>query len=94
MKYQFAIVALLSTLSVPAFAGDYVSQAVKETVPLADGGTLYIFKDGKMAQENRFGRAVNQTIGTSVTTKDNRNIAITSNEVARLGSLLKQGHGS
>ncbi|MCH3185148.1 CopK family periplasmic copper-binding protein, partial [Listeria monocytogenes] len=69
------------------------AQAAKEMVPLADGGTLYIFKDGKMAQERRFGRAVYLNVGASVATKDGRNIAITSNEVARLGSLLQKEHG-
>jgi hypothetical protein len=36
---------------------------------------------------------VYQSIGASVATKDGRNIAITSNEVARLSSLLEQEHG-
>lgn len=43
-----------------------------------------------MAQESRFGRAVYLNVGASVSTKDGRNIAITSNEVARLGSLLQK----
>ncbi|MCS8286575.1 CopK family periplasmic copper-binding protein, partial [Pseudomonas aeruginosa] len=90
---QIVIAALLSALSVPAFAGHAAAQAAKEMVPLADGGTLYIFKDGKMAQESRFGRAVYLNVGASVSTKDGRNIAITSNEVARLGSLLQKEHG-
>ncbi|MCT5277881.1 CopK family periplasmic copper-binding protein, partial [Pseudomonas aeruginosa] len=93
MKSQIVIAALLSALSVPAFAGHAAAQAAKEMVPLADGGTLYIFKDGKMAQESRFGRAVYLNVGASVSTKDGRNIAITSNEVARLGSLLQKEHG-
>ncbi len=54
MKSQIVIAALLSALSVPAFAGH---------------------------------------AGASVSTKDGRNIAITSNEVARLGSLLQKEHG-
>ena len=93
MKSQIVIAALLSALSVPAFAGHAAAQAAKEMVPLADGGPLYVFKDGKMAPESRFGRAVYQSIGASVATKDGRNIAITSNEVARLSSLLEQEHG-
>ncbi|CCN17613.1 CopK family periplasmic copper-binding protein [Bordetella bronchiseptica] len=93
MKSQIVIAALLSALSVPAFAAHAAAQAAKEMVPLADGGTLYIFKDGKMAQESRFGRAVYLTIGASVPTKDGQNIAITSNEVARLSSLLQKEHG-
>ncbi len=61
-------------------------------IPLADGGVLYIFKDGLMAQEDRFGRATYQKIGMSVVAKDGRKNAITSNEVARLYSLLQKGH--
>ena len=83
MKSQIVIAALLSALSVPAFAGHAAAQAAKEMVPLADGGTLYIFKDGKMAQESRFGRAVYLNVGASVSTKDGRNIAITSNDICR-----------
>ena len=86
------LATLLGALSAPAFAGDAAVQAAKEMIPLADGGTLYIFKDGLMAQEDRFGRATYQKIGTSVVAKDGRNIAITSNEVARLYSLLRKGH--
>lgn len=41
MKSQIVIAALLSALSVPAFAGHAAAQAAKEMVPLADGGTLY-----------------------------------------------------
>ena len=94
MKSHIAIAALLSVLSVPAFAGHAATQTAKETVPLANGGTLYIFKDGKMAQEDRFGRPAYQSIGTSVATKDGQNIAVTSNETARLSSLLRQEHGN
>jgi len=93
MKSHIVIAALLSVLSVPAFAGHAATQAAKEMIPLANGGTLYIFQDGKMAQESRLGRVVYQSIGTSVDAKDGRKIVITSNEVARLGSLLDQGHG-
>ncbi|MBN9408849.1 MAG: CopK family periplasmic copper-binding protein [Gammaproteobacteria bacterium] len=92
MKSYIVLATLLGALSAPAFAGDAAVQAAKEMIPLADGGTLYIFKDDLMAQEDRFGRATYQKIGTSVVAKDGRNIAITSNEVARLYSLLRKGH--
>ncbi|HEJ1691634.1 TPA: CopK family periplasmic copper-binding protein [Pseudomonas aeruginosa] len=88
-----ALPTSLAVFSPATFAGHAAAQAAKEMVPLADGGTLYIFKDGKMAQESRFGRAVYLNVGASVSTKDGRNIAITSNEVARLGSLLQKEHG-
>ncbi|HEP9100187.1 TPA: CopK family periplasmic copper-binding protein [Pseudomonas aeruginosa] len=92
MKSQFIAAILMSALSVPAFASDAAAQAAKEMIPLADGGTLYVFKDGRMAQENRFGNAVYQRIGDTVASKDGRLIVITSNEVARLHSLLDEGH--
>ncbi|MDH0373553.1 CopK family periplasmic copper-binding protein [Comamonas aquatica] len=92
MKSYIVLATLLGALSAPVFAGDAAVHAAKEMIPLADGGTLYIFKDGLMAQEDRFGRATYQKIGTSVVAKDGRNIAITSNEVARLYSLLRKGH--
>ena len=91
MKSQIVIAALLSALSVPAFAGHAVAQAAKEMVPPWLTGNAVHLQDGKMAQESRFkGRAVYLNVGASVSTKDGRNIAITSNEVARLGSLLKK----
>ena len=48
MKSQIVIAALLSALSVPAFAGHAAAQAAKEMVPLADGErcTSSGWKDG------------------------------------------------
>ena len=100
MKSYIVLATLLGALSAPVFAGDAAVHAAKEMIPLADGGTLYIFKDGLMAQEDRFGRATYQKIGTSVVAKDGRNIAITSNEVAPLlfasegASRLTQRHSA
>ncbi len=93
MKSRILVVALLSVLAAPAFAGDAAAHAAKEMIPLNNGGTLYFFKDGRMAQEDCFGRAVHQKIGSSVVTKDGLMVTITSNEVAPLSSLLEQDHG-
>ena len=60
MKSSFAALILaLATggAAVPAFARDGLPQAVQQVMNLKDGSTLYVFKDGKMAKESRFGRA-------------------------------------
>ena len=87
------VAVALAGMAAQAQASDALANAVQASVELRDGSTLHIFKDGKMAQESRFGRAVYLNVGASVSTKDGRNIAITSNEVARLGSLLQKEHG-
>jgi len=51
-------------------------------------------KDGKMAQENNFGRAVYLKQGQAYETTDGQKIIANSNEVARLDSLIQQGHKS
>ena len=91
MLKKMLVVAAMTAISTSVLAVD--ANLVAQSIPLKDGSTVYIFKDGKMAQESRFGRAVYLNVGASVSTKDGRNIAITSNEVARLGSLLQKEHG-
>ena len=92
MKSQIVIAALLSALSVPAFAGHAAAQAAKEMVPLADGGTLYIFKDGKMAKANQYGRTAYLAKGEVVQSVDGQKISTVGNEVARLDYLARKGH--
>jgi hypothetical protein len=94
MKLRLVAIAIASALSLPAFANHAAAEAANKMVQLADGGTLYIFKDGSMAREDRFGRASYLTIGSQVKAKDGTTIAVTSNEVARLDWLLSQNHGS
>ena len=50
-----------SVVAVSAIARDALPLATQQTLSLKDGATLYVFKDGKMAKEDRFGRAVLQT---------------------------------
>ena len=59
---------------------------------LKDGSTLYVFKDGKMAKEDRFGRAVYLRSGEVLETRDGRNVTAVGNEDARLDVLLSNGH--
>ena len=61
-------------------------------IELKDGSTLYIFKDGKIAMEDRYGRATRMELGTVMETKDGQRIKMESDEVARLQSLIDEGH--
>jgi len=45
-----------------------------------------------MAKEDQFGRAVYLQKGQSLETADGQKIEANSNEVARLGGLLREGH--
>lgn len=45
-----------------------------------------------MAKEDRYGRAVHLNSGEAVETADGRTLSTVGNEVARLDSLLRQGH--
>ncbi len=93
MKSHIAIAALLLA-SASAFADDAARQAAAEITPLKDGGTLYLFKDGKMAKEDRFGRAEYLRAGETLLTASDKQVAVTSNEVARLSYLLNKGHSN
>lgn len=85
------LVALLG-LSGAAFAGDVAKAQAAATHQLKDGGTLYIFRDGKMAKEDKYGKSVYLKKGETLETTDGRKIIANSNEVARLGNLIKEGH--
>lgn len=86
------LAAAVAAAAVPAFARDAVQQAVQQTVVLKDGSTLYVFKDGEMAKEDRFGRAVYLRNGEVLEALDGRKMTANSNEVARLQVLLVEGH--
>ncbi len=90
---KLALIAVLSTAgATSAFAHDAARAEAKQMIDLKDGSTLYIFKDGKMAVEDRYGRATRTTPGTVVETSDGRKFTTQSDEAARLHSLITQGH--
>ena len=75
-----------------AFADDAARAAAQKTIPMKDGSTLYIFKDGKMAMEDKFGRAVRMKKGVVMEAKDGQKLIMHGDEVMRLDQLLKEGH--
>ena len=92
MLKSLLMVALMSAVAVPAFADDAARAAAQNTVVLKDGSTIYIFKDGKMAMEDKLGRATGMKKGVVMETKDGQKVIMVGNEVMLLESLLKQGH--
>lgn len=98
MKTNLTKLALIAVLSAAgattAFANDVARAEAKQMIELKDGATLYIFKDGKMAMEDRYGRATRMEVGTVMETKDGQRIKMESDEVARLQVLIDQGHFS
>lgn len=75
-----------------AFAGDAARAAAQKMIQMKDGSTLYIFKDGKMAMEDKFGRAVRMKKDTVMETKDGQKLIMHGDEVMRLDQLLNEGH--
>ena len=90
---SIAILSLMGAISLPSFAGDAAAAAAKEMINLKDGSTLYVFSDGKMALESKYGKAEFLMKGQTLQTADGRTIKADSNDIARWDSLLKQGHG-
>ncbi|MFA6312284.1 MAG: periplasmic Cu(I)/Cu(II)-binding protein CopK [Sterolibacterium sp.] len=86
MFKKILLVAALSTLAASAFAID--SADIQETFELKDGSTVYIFKDGKMAMENKYGRVENMAPGHVMEAKNGQKITMQGDEVARLHSIL------
>lgn len=94
MKNSTSLITLVALIGFvgSAYAGDAVKNQVAATHQLKDGGTLYIFKDGKMAKESKYGKAVYMKKGETLETVDGKKIVASSNEVARLGNLISEGH--
>ena len=91
---KLALIAVLSTVgATTVFAGDTARADAKQVIELKDGSTVYIFKDGKMSMEDKAGRATRMKKDTVMETKDGQKIIMHGDEVMRLDSLLKQGHG-
>jgi hypothetical protein len=73
---------LLSGLS--AFAVD--REGIEKSVKLKDGSTVHVFKDGKMAMEDKLGRPYRMKPGQMMQTTDGQSMAMQGDEVARLSN--------
>jgi len=90
--FTLTIALAAATATAPAFARDALPQATQQALALKDGSTLYVFKDGKMAREDRYGRAAYLKQGEVLELADGRKVPAVGNEVARLDGLLNDGH--
>lgn len=90
MLKKLLMVVAMSTVAVSAFAAD-LSQ-VKKSFELKDGSTVYIFKDGKMAMEDKYGNSASMQSGHVMETKDGKKIIMEGNELWRIQELLHKGH--
>lgn len=89
----FAIgLAAVASAAVPVSARDVAELEAQQVIELKDGSTLYVFKDGKMAKEDSFGRAVNLKGSEVLEARDGRKVTAVGNEIARLHVLLINGH--
>lgn len=74
-------------VAMSAFAVDM--SKVEKAIEMKDGSTVYIFKDGKMAMENKLGKTVRMKPGHVMEAKDGQRIIMVGDEVARLESLMR-----
>lgn len=82
--------AAASMVAMSAFAVNM--DQVEQSVKLKDGSTVYLFKDGKMGMENKFGKVVRMKEGHVMETADGQRVIMVGDEVARLDTLLKAGN--
>ena len=92
MLKKMLMVAIMSAVSVTAFASDEARAAAQQVIELKDGSTVYIFKDGKMGMEDKLGRAVRMKQGQVMEAKDGQKIMMHGDEVWRLDNILHQNH--
>lgn len=85
MMKQIVVAATASLISFSAFAVDTVK--VEKSIPLKDGSTVYIYKDGKMAMEDKNGRPARMKEGHVMETKDGQKIMMKGDEVWRVEPL-------
>ena len=86
LKKALMIVAL-GVATTSAFAVDV--ETVENAIPLKDGSTVYVFKDGKMGMEDKMGKAVRMKQGEVMETKDGQKIMMHGDEVMRLDRILR-----
>ncbi|MFA7281238.1 MAG: periplasmic Cu(I)/Cu(II)-binding protein CopK [Sterolibacterium sp.] len=86
MFKKLLVLAAISTIGTSAFAvGD---DELQKSVQLKDGSIVHVFKDGKMAMEDKYGRAVRMEPGHVMEAKNGEKIKMQGDEVGRLASML------
>ena len=84
MKSKIAALAFGSLITYAATAQGIDPKDYKRSIELKNGGTVYIFKDGRMAYEDRVGRPVRVKTGEVVETKSGEKLTVRSDDEGRL----------
>jgi hypothetical protein len=92
MRITAITTLVFSTFMSVAIADDAARATAEKVVEMKDGSTLYIFKDKKMAMQDKYGRATRMDPGHVMETKDGRQIIMVGDEVAYLNYLIKKDH--
>lgn len=87
-KYLVAAAAMLIAVS----AGAVDITKVEKKLELKDGSTVYIFKDGKMGMEDKYGRAAFMKPGHIMETKEGKKIIMVGNEIWRVEAIVHEFH--
>lgn len=90
MLKKVLMIVAISSAAASAYAVDQAQ--VKQSIELKDGSTVYIFKDGKMGMEDKYGRATYMESGHVMETKDGKKIIMNGNEIWRVDELLHSNH--
>ena len=90
MLKKLLMVVAMSAVAASAFASDAARAQAEKIIELKDGSTVYIFKGGQMAMEDKVGRAKRMDKGVVMETTDGQKIIMHGDEVSRLDFLLKQ----
>lgn len=91
MMKKLLMVAVMNAVAASAFAA-YPVEQVEKAIPLKNGSTVYILKDGKMGMEDKMGKAVRMKQGEVMEAKDGQKIMMHGDEVMRLDSILHSQH--
>jgi len=90
MLKKLLMVVAMSAVTASVFAVDQAQ--VQQSIELKDGSTVYIFKDGKMGMEDKYGQPAYMESGHVMETKDGKKIIMNGNEVWRVDELLFSNH--
>ena len=91
MLKKLILAAASVLVATSAFAVD--QSTVEKSYVMKDGSTVYIFKDGKMAMETKFGRVERMAEGHVMETKDGQKIMMKGDEIWRLERALHPNRG-
>ena len=74
---------LLSLMLAVGVMGSVYAADDAQQIPLKDGSTLLVFKDGKMSMRDKNGRTMSMKDGVAMETKDGKKLMMKGNEVWR-----------